>query len=69
MDAVGAIDVGVACRAEHHRVAFGAASVGMRGRVSVVIGLDFDDRAADAINQQCRADHFGRDLVDRAVEK
>ena len=41
----------------------------MRRRVGVVIGLDLDDDAADALEQQRRADQFGRDLVDAAVEE
>ena len=34
----------------------------MRGRLGVMIGLDFDDDAADAVEQQGRADQVGRDL-------
>ena len=41
----------------------------MRRRVGVVIGLDLDDPAADAVDQQRRADQFGRDLMDAAGEE
>ena len=43
MDAVGAVDIDIAGRAEHHRVARRAAAIGMRRRIGVVIGLDLDD--------------------------
>ena len=66
MDAVGAVDVGVARRAEHHGVARGRPAEAVRGRIGVVIGLDLDDPAADAVDQQRRADQVGRDLVDAA---
>ena len=51
MDAVGTVDVRIPGRAEHHGVALGAANVGMRRRIGVVIGLDLDDHAADAIDE------------------
>ncbi len=35
----------------------------------MVIGLDLDDQAADAVEQECRADQVGRDLVDGAIEE
>ena len=41
----------------------------MRRRVFGVVGLDLDDRAADAVDEQCRADQGGRDLVDAAREE
>ncbi len=41
----------------------------MRRRIGVVIGLDLDDDAADALEQQRRADQIGRDLVDAAGEE
>ena len=69
MDAVGAVDVGVAGGAEHHGIPLGLPCVGMGGRVGVVIGLDLDDHAAGAINQQSRPDQLGRDLKNRPVEK
>ena len=69
VDAVGAIHIGVAGRAEHHGVARGLAAIGMRGRIGVVIGLDLDDDPARAAEQQRRADQLGRDLVDAAVEE
>ena len=51
VDAVGAVDVGVAGRPEHHRIALGRTVIGMRRRIGVVIGLDLDDQPADAVNQ------------------
>ena len=62
MDAVGAIDIGKARRPEHHAVARRRPAKRMRGRLGVVIGLDLDDDAADAVDQQRRADQVGRDL-------
>jgi hypothetical protein len=41
----------------------------MRGRFAVMVGLEFDNYAADAIDEQCCADEFGRHLKHRAVEK
>jgi hypothetical protein len=41
----------------------------VRRRVGVVIGLELDDDAADATDEQCRTDEVGRDLVNRAVKK
>ena len=69
VDAVGTVDIGIAGRAEHHRVALGAADVGMRCRVGVMIGLNLDDDAAHAIDQQCCADQLGRDVEYRTIEK
>ena len=69
MDAVGAVNVGVAGRAEHHGVARGRAAEAVRRRIGVVIGLDLDDQAAHAVEQQRRADQVGRDLVHAAGEE
>ncbi len=59
MNAVGAVDIGIAGRTEHHGVARGASAEAMRRGFGVVIGLDLDDDAADAIEQQRRADQSG----------
>src|SRR5262245_15778999 len=64
--AIGAVDIGVTRRTEHHAVAFGAAAKGMRGRVGMVIGLELDDDAADALEQQRRSDEIGGDRVHAA---
>src|SRR5258708_36840089 len=56
--AVGAVDIGVARRTEHHAVALGAAAERMRGRIGVMVGLDLDDDAADRLEQQRRADEI-----------
>ena len=69
VDAVGAIDIGKAGRAEHHLVPRRRAAEGVRRRVGVMIGLDLDNDAADAVDQQRRADQVGRDLVHAAGEK
>ena len=69
MDAVGAVDIGIAGGAEHHGIALGLPGVAVGGRIGVVIGLDLDDHAAGAINQQSRPDQLGRDLQNRPVEK
>ena len=41
----------------------------MRGRLRVMIGLDLDDDAADAVDQQRRPDQVGRDLENATVKK
>ena len=69
VDAVGAVDVRVPGRAEHRGVARGTAAVAVARRVLVVVGLDLDDRAADAVDEQRRADQRRRDLVDAAGEE
>ena len=69
VNAVGAVDVRMARRAEHGRVAAGAAAVAVGGRVLVVVGLDLDDLAADSVDQECGTDQLGRDLVDVPVEE
>ena len=66
VDAVGAVDVGEARRAEHHGVARRHPAIAVRGRLGVVIGLELDDDAAHAVEQQRRANQFGRDLVHAA---
>ena len=69
VDAVGPVDVSVAGRPEHHRVALGLPAEAVRRRVGVVIGLDLDDPAADTVNQQRRPDQVGRHLMDGAVKE
>ena len=69
MDAVGAVDVGEARRPEHYGVAVGLTVIRMRRRVGMVIGLDLDDHAADAVDQQGRADQVGRNVVHGAGEE
>ena len=66
MHAVRAVDVGVAGRTEHHAVALGLPAERMRGRIGVVVGLDLDDDAADALEQERRADEIGGDRVHAA---
>ena len=69
VDAVGAVDIGKAGRAEHDLVPRRRAVVGVRRRLGMMIGLDLDDDPADAVDQHGRTDQVGRDLVDAAVEK
>ncbi len=69
MDAVGTVNVGVTRRPEHHGIALGLAAEAVRRRIGVVIGLDLDDPAADAVDQQRRPDQIGRDLMNAAGEK
>ena len=45
------------------------AAEAVRRRIGVVIGLDLDDPAADAVDQQRRPDQVGRHLVDAAGEE
>ena len=69
MNAIGAIDIGIAGRPEHHLVAQRRASKRMRGRIGVMIRLDLDDDAADTVHQQGRADKIGGDLVHATREE
>ena len=56
----------MARRPEHRGVALGPASVAVRGRVLVVVGLEFDDRATDAVDQERRADQLLGNPMDLA---
>ena len=67
--AVGAVDVRATRRAEHRRVAIGAAAVAVRGRIFVVIRLDLDDPPADAVDVQLGTDQLRRHVVDAPVEE
>jgi hypothetical protein len=69
MNSVRAVDIGIAGWAKHHSIALGAAIIGMRGWVGVVVGLDFDNNAAGAVDEQRRADQLGRNHMHRAVKK
>ena len=65
MDPVGAIDVGVPAGQEHRRVALRpAVPEAVRRRILVVVRLELDDRAADAVDEELSADQLWRDLVD-----
>ena len=66
MDAVGAVHIGEAGRAEHDGIALGLPAEAVRGRVGVVIGLDLDDAPADAVEAEPGADQVGRDGVNAA---
>src|SRR5262249_39767575 len=68
VDPVRAVDVRVPRRAEHRLVALGAPAVAVRGGILVVVGLELDDDAADAVDIELGADELRRDLVDAAVE-
>ena len=61
MQAVGAIDIDVARRPEQGCIASGFASVAVRGRITLVIGLGFDDHASDTLYQQQSSDQRSRD--------
>jgi hypothetical protein len=39
------------------------------GRILVVVRLDFDDLAPDAVDEEGRPDELGRNIVDAAVEE
>ena len=69
--AVGEVDVGVPGRAEHHRVARGAAPVGVRGRVAGRAGvrLDLGDPDGDPAGVQPAAQQPARGRQQRAGEQ
>jgi hypothetical protein len=69
VDAVRPVDVGMPRRAEHRGVALGPATVPVRGRILVVVGLDLDDRASDAVDEERDTDELRRDVVNRAREE
>src|SRR5439155_22706646 len=69
MDAVRAVDVGVARRSEHRCVAWGPAAVAVARGIFLVVRLDLDDAAADAVDEQRDADEIRRHLVDAPGEE
>src|SRR5215475_11414762 len=69
MDAVRAVHVGEARRAEHHGVAGGLAAEGMRGRIGVVVGFDLGNLAADPAKHEGCTDQLGRNLMDAATKE
>ena len=62
MDAVGAIDIGVARRPEHGAVARGGAAESVRGRVVAIVGLGLDDDPAGLAHRKAGADQVGGDV-------
>src|SRR5215813_1420462 len=69
VDAIGAVDIHMAWRSEHHSIAGGRSPKAVRRRVSVVISLNFDDRSADAVGKKYCADQIRRHRVNAAFEK
>ena len=69
VDPVGAVDVGVARRAEHRRVSRRSPPKAVARGIRPVVGLDLDDRPADAIDEERDAQKRGRDLVHAAREE
>src|ERR1700730_5591936 len=69
VNAVGAVDIGKTRRPGHHPVARRRPAERMRGRIGAMIGLDLDDDAADAVDQQRRANQIGGDFMDAAGEE
>ena len=67
VDAVGAVDVGLARVAEEHRGPRGQPDVGVAGRLGVVVGLGLDDHARAAAVLDDAADQVLGDLQHRAV--
>jgi hypothetical protein len=66
VDAVRSIHVGAAGRTEQRRRAGSRASEPMACGLVLIVGLDFDDAAADTGDQQGSPDQLGRDFVRRA---
>ena len=69
VDPVRAVDVGVPRRPEHRGVSRRQAAVAVRRRVLVVVGLELDDPAADAVDEERRPDQLLCDLVHGSGEK
>src|SRR4029079_10214700 len=69
VDSVRAVDVRVAGRAEHRGVALRPSLVAVAGRVLLVVRLDLDDPAAEAVHEERCANELGRDLVHAAREE
>ena len=69
MHAVGAVDVRVPGRAEHRAVAGRLPSEAVARRILLVVGLDLDDRPADAVDEERAADEIRRDVVHAARKK
>ena len=69
MDAVRAVDVGVAGRPEHRGRARSQAAKAVARGIVLVVGFDLDDPPAHAVDEQGGADQLGRDLVHRAREE
>ena len=63
MNAVGAINVDKARRAEHDRIPLRGPVKAVRGRIGLMIRLHFDQPAANATDQKGRPDQVGCDLV------
>ncbi|PAV92646.1 hypothetical protein WR25_17456 [Diploscapter pachys] len=68
VDTVAAVDIGAARRPEHRGIAWRRPARTVRGGIVGIIGLRLDNRAADAIDQQGRADKRPCDLFDVAIE-
>ncbi len=66
---IGAVDIGVAGRAEHRGIACRAPAKTVRGGILVVIGFDLDDPSADAVDEQFRPDQIRGDVMDASREK
>ena len=69
MNAIGAIDIRVAGRAKHDRVARRLAVKTVRRRLGVVVGFELDDAAADPVDQHGRPDESGATSMDASAEK
>jgi hypothetical protein len=70
VDPVRAVDVRMARRAEHRRVARGStAAVAVTRGILVVVRLDLDDPSTDAVDEERHADEIGGNLVDAASEE
>src|SRR5258708_1159497 len=66
VNAIRAINIGVAGSAEHYSVAWRAPAIAVGGRIGVVIGLDLDDDPADPTALERGTDQVGSDCVHAA---
>lgn len=69
VDAVGAIDVKKTRRTEHYHRSWCWPVIGVGRRLRMVIRLNLDNDAPDAIDEQCRADQIGRNFMYAAPEE
>ena len=69
MNTVRTVHIDVTRWSEHHGVSLCSSMMAMRRRIGVMVGLDFDDRSSDVIDQQGRSDQVRCNLMHAAGKK